>query len=174
MLYGNSALKRFGMDERLWEAGSNDLDSLVHHCVQVKTCGCIHILPSTDSQFNVLLHAAVLLATFTAVACVPVQDSYFSKDTGFVHTTWVVFLCPLVLSGLNSQWCVHFSSQILQRSSEVWPISVWHPCQLPVVQYFADTPVYRSVVINSAAVIVYYSIAVHHWCQHNAKHSISI
>ena len=31
---------------------------------------------------------AVLLATFTAVACVPVQDSYFSKDTGFVHTTF--------------------------------------------------------------------------------------
>lgn len=34
----------------------------------------------------VLCSAAVLYAAFTAVACVPVQDSYYSQNSGFVHT----------------------------------------------------------------------------------------
>ena len=50
------------------------------------TCSCMRML-QWELLCSALIHAAVLFATFTVVACVPVQDSYYSQDIGFTHTT---------------------------------------------------------------------------------------
>ena len=52
-------------------------------------CYCVKYgkqLLAPKSAGFVLCSAAVLYVALTAVACVPVQDSYYSQTTGFVHT----------------------------------------------------------------------------------------
>ena len=130
-----------------------------------------HCAVGVASLYHVLIHAAVLwFHSHSAVGWQPISYSHSCSCIACYIYCGGLCACARFLL-LEGHWfyayhvscvvvstctfrseftMVHpFSCQILQCSGEVWPISVWHPSQLPVVQCFEDTPVYRSVVINS-------------------------